>query len=196
MLTRRASLLLVGLLPLALAACADSAPPRSYPPLRYSYLPPLRLNVASVDIEQRYVASGEAPDVSQSDPVRPVDALRAMGEDRLKAFGGAGRANLVINNASLTQSGDAITGAFAVQLEVFGADGAKAGFAEAQVTRTRSGETDDLPAVLYDLTKEMMDAMNVELEYQVRHSLAAWLVPENAAPAPVEQQPLAAPPAT
>ena len=98
MLTRRASLLL----PLAVAACAETPPARDYPPLSYSYLPPLRLNVASIDVEQRFVPTGAAPDVSPVDPVRPVDALRAMAEDRLKAFGSAGRATLVINDASLT----------------------------------------------------------------------------------------------
>ena len=192
MLTRRASLLL----PLAVAACAETPPARDYPPLSYSYLPPLRLNVASIDVEQRFVPTGAAPDVSPVDPVRPVDALRAMAEDRLKAFGSAGRATLVINDASLTQSGDVITGSLAVQLDIYGPDGARAGFAEAQVSLAHTGEADNLPPVLYDLTKEMMDAMNVELEYQVRHSLRDWLVPENAAPQPVDQQPLTEPPAS
>ena len=39
-----------------------------------------------------------------------------------------------------------------------------------------------------------MDTMNVEFEYQVRRSLRAWLLPEDAVQTPVQQQPLVAPP--
>ncbi len=41
-LPRRAALLL----PWAVAACGGDAPARAMPPLRYDYLPPLRLNPA------------------------------------------------------------------------------------------------------------------------------------------------------
>ena len=40
------------------------------------------------------------------------------------------------------------------------------------------------------MTKTMMDRMNVEFEYQVRRSLASWLLTAGSVPAPVEQQPL------
>ena len=43
---------------------------------------------------------------------------------------------------------------------------------------------------LYDMTKDMMDRMNVEFEYQVRRALSTWLVPAGAVQAPVQQQPL------
>ena len=43
---------------------------------------------------------------------------------------------------------------------------------------------------LYDMTKSLMDRMNVEFEYQVRRSLGGWLLPGGAPPAPVQQQPL------
>jgi hypothetical protein len=36
--------------------------------------------------------------------------------------------------------------------------------------------------------------MNIEFEYQVRHSLSSWLVPADAVQAPVQQQPLGAAP--
>ena len=55
---------------------------------------------------------------------------------------------------------------------------------------------DDTPldAVLYQITKTLMDTMNVEFEYQVRRSLRDWLIAAPApAPAPVEQQPLPSP---
>ena len=59
-----------------------------------------------------------------------------------------------------------------------------------RVIGTYTGDLDDLPGRLYDMTKTMMDRMNVEFEYQVRRSLGSWLLAAGAVQAPVEQQPL------
>jgi hypothetical protein len=186
-LTRRSSLLL----PFLLAACGH--PERTdFPPLRYQYLPPIRLNVAALDIQQRYYPSGIAPDITALDPVHAVEALRAMAEDRLQALGTGGQAVFGITNASLIRQDDMITCALAVVLEIFPTPGIRSGFAQAVVSRQHTGPVDDMRGTLYDITKATMDAMNVEFEYQVRRSLGPWLV--SAAP-PVQQQPLETGPA-
>jgi hypothetical protein len=187
-LTRRSSLLL----PLLMAACAER-PRRQYSPLHYGFLTPLRINVAALQVEQRYVPSGISPDVSQLDPMPPILALRNMVEDRVLAYGTSGRAVFIIQDASLTRQRDTILGRFAVELDIYTSANTRAGFAEARVSRTYSGDLDDLPSTLYDMTKDMMDAMNVEFEYQVRRSLRDWLVPEGAPQTPVQQQPLVKP---
>jgi hypothetical protein len=188
LISRRSSLLL---LPLALAACGGEPP--DYPPLRYSYLPPIRLNVASVSVRQDYVPSGVAPDLSPLDPVQPVDALRQMAQDRLKPFGAAGQAVFVIQNASVLRDGDTITGTFAVRLDVYTSGNTRVGYAEARVAHSHSGHVDDIHQLLYDMTKQLMDEMNVQFEYQVVHSLRDWVAPVGGGPAPVQQQPLGAP---
>jgi len=187
LLSRRSSLLL----PFALAACGGE--PADYPPLRYTYLAPIRLNVASVAVRQDYVPSGVAPDLSPLDPVQPVDALRQMAEDRLKPFGSAGRAVFVIQNASVLRDGDTITGTFAVRLDIYTSANNRVGYAEARVARSHSGHVDDMHQLLYDMTKQLMDDMNVQFEYQVVHSLRDWVAPVGGGPAPVQQQPLGAP---
>jgi hypothetical protein len=58
------------------------------------------------------------------------------------------------------------------------------------VTRSSKGDDNDGPAALYDLTKAAMADMNVEFEYQVRHSLHDWLVSGNTIEAPVQATPL------
>jgi hypothetical protein len=179
------------LLPLALAACGG--PPPSYPTLRYDYLPPIRLNVASIEVQQDYVPSGVAPDVSPLDPAPPVAALRQMAADRLKPFGPAGRAVFVIQNASLIQEDDTITGTFAVRLDIYTSANSRVGYAEARVSHSHSGHIDDMHSVLYDMTKQLMDEMNVQFEYQVVHSLRDWVVSGTAMPTPVQQQPLVTP---
>jgi hypothetical protein len=52
-----------------------------------------------------------------------------------------------------------------------------------------------LRSALYDMTKQMLDDMNVELEFQIRRSLRDNLQSTTTAPAPppVEQQDLSAP---
>jgi hypothetical protein len=189
-LTRRQSLLL----PVLLAGCGGERRARTYPPLRYDYLVPLRLNVSTLQIEQRFVPAGAPPDVSQYDPAPPVTALRAMAQDRLQAVGSADLAIFVIQDASLTRRGDTIAGNFAVQLDVYNTPTNRAAYAQASVSSTYTGDLDDLSGRLYDMTKDMMDRMNVELEYQVRRALSSWLVPAGEIQAPVQQQPLGATP--
>ena len=187
-LSRRSSLLL----PFLLAACGGR-PERLYPPLHYGHLTPLRLNVGAIQIEQRYVPSSAAPDVSQLDPMPPLQALHNMATDRLQALGSDGQAVFVIQEASLIRQRDSILGSFAVELDVYSSANVRAGYASARVSRSVTGNLDDLPSTLYDMTKDMMDTMNVEFEFQVRRSLRAWLLPEGATQTPVEQQPLSSP---
>ena len=149
--------------------------------------------MATVQIEERFIPSGVSPDVSQLDPVRPVDALRAMVQDRLQAFGTAGRAVFAIRDASLTRNDDVISGRMDVILSIYPMDDTRAGYAEARVTQSHTGHVDNLRDTLYDMTKSMMDSMNVELEFQIRRNLGGWLATPTSAPPPVQQAPLETP---
>lgn len=190
------ALLALGL-PLALAACVGDAAPvpvltQPLAPLSFDYLPKLRLNVASVRVENR---SAILPgDVSSLSPIVPAGALRQMAEQRLVPAGSAGTAVFVIDDASIIQAPGSLTGTMTVHLDVLTGDGQRAAFAEARVARIRTTVNGgDLPTLLATLTREMMDQMNVEFEYQVRHALRDWLqegAAGSAVPAPVQQQDL------
>ena len=169
-LTRRSALLL----PLVLAACGGDEE-RVYEPLRYNYLPPIQLKVASIAIEQRFVPSGIDPDVSSMDPVPPIEALKAMASDRLQAFGTNNKAVFAILDGSLVRQDDGVSGSMAVSLTIFDDNGIQLGFAEARVQSRRTGVSGNLRPALYDMTKAMMSDMNVEFEYQVRHNLKDYL---------------------
>jgi hypothetical protein len=178
------------LLPLALAMCSEGVEEPVFAPLRYNYLPPIQLNVASIDVQQRFIPSGVAPDVSGQDPAPPVGTLKAMANDRLQAFGTANKAVFAILDASLTRDADGVAGSFAVSLTILDDNGNQLGFAEARVQSRHTGRVGDIRVVLYDMTKAMMSDMNVEFEYQIRKNLKNWLTSDTAAPTPVEQAPL------
>jgi hypothetical protein len=188
---RRAALLLPVLLPLVAAACAGSPPARtSFPPLVYDYLNPIGLNVATVDAEVR-----ATPDVEVPSPIDAVGTLLRMGRDRLKAYGTAGRAVFAVTEVSLVQRAGGIEGTFGVELDIYTSTNTRAAYAEARVYRRTEPDGEDLRGAVYDLERQLMEAMNVELEFQVRRSLKAWVAaaPGASVPAPVEQQALPAP---
>jgi hypothetical protein len=179
------------LAPLLLAGCGDDASPREYPPLRYDYLTRLQLNVASISY-------GELPPLTRLDQISPVPfgpSLQQMAQDRLLAAGSSGRALVTIQNAQIVREADGLDGAAGIRIDVFAADNHQAGFAEARVARHVTGIGNDLRSALYDITKQMLDDMNVELEFQIRRSLREELqnTTIDPAPAPVERQDLSAP---
>ena len=182
------------LLPLALAACGDDEEDR-FDALRYNDLPPIQLSVASIKIEQRFVPSGQPPDVSNEDPAPPVEALKAMAADRLQAFGTANRAVFAILDATLTREGDVVLGSLAVSLTILDDSGTQLGIAQARVQSRHTGQLGQIRRVLYDLTKSMMTDMNIEFEYQIRRNLRTWLTNNVAPDTPVEQSPLGQSPA-
>lgn len=203
------------LLPLGLAACASTPPaPQVFPPLNYSYLPPITLKVASVTVEDDYMPGPAAAQLIAQAPEAPATALQSMARTRLVADGSPGSAMFVIKNASLHQAGNMLDGAMDVELDISTSNGQRVAFAEASVSRsvTLPSDSDEahLRAALYDLTKSLMTEMNVQFQYQVQKSLPEWLAyPPNAgfgaagmtapglapaaSPPPIQAQPLTAP---
>ena len=184
-----------------LAACGGETAPTGFAPLNWAYLPPLKLNVDRIDVDDSWTPRAGVREKGFLAPIQPMEALRKMAEDRLIPGGTSGQGVFVIDDASIRQSGEYFEGSFAVHLDIITSDGIRGGFAEARVSRRRMINDDSpngLRAGLYDLVRQMMADMNVEFEYQVRRSLRDYL--QTTAPAapeagPVEQQELA-PPAT
>jgi hypothetical protein len=204
-ISRRAAARLALALPLALAACVGrDEPPRTFAPLTYDYLTKLKLNVAHIDIDDSWTphitGDQDGNQVAGISPVRPLDTLRKMAEERLIPGGSSGRAVFVIDDASIVATPTDYQGSFAVHLDISTSDGARSGFAQAHVTRTRArnGDEDSAEerATLYEMVRQMMSDMNVEFEYQVRRSLRDYLQttsPSAPEPAPVEGQDLSPP---
>jgi hypothetical protein len=176
---------------IALAACSGSPPPPpvTYQPLNYSYLPPITLKVATVNIQNDYVPDPGAATLIGHDPEPPATALLGVATQRLVANGTPGTANFTIENASIEETNGNLTGTLTARLDVVSADGRRNGFTEASVTHTQTAPDPDasqadLQAALYGMTKALMDVMNVQLQYQIQRNLSDWVVyaPNAAAP--------------
>jgi len=184
-------------LPLFLAGCGgdETPPPEPYTPLSYAFLPRLRLNVGTIAVEDHAQPLGPQ-DVAGNSPIVPAQALEQLARDRLFAAGFAGTATFVIDQASILRAPDGtLSGTLAVHLQITVPGGAPGGYAAAQVQRQHvpGSDPENFQNTLYDLTKQMMDAMNVEFEFQLRKTLSSWLVPGAPIPAAVQAQPLAPP---
>jgi hypothetical protein len=178
MMLRRSTLLL---LPLLLAACGDDDSPaptfrRDFPPLRYSYIPPISLNVQRLEVAGDFVPSTADGEIIGASPVGAAETLYAMAGDRLKPVATSGTATFRILTASIIRHRDTLNGVLAVRVDLQNGDGSSSGYAEARVTATHTGPIPDPRAAAYDMLKTMMDSMNVELEYQLRNKLRAWIV--------------------
>lgn len=191
--------------PLLLAGCGgDEGVPQSFPPLRYNYLAPISLNVATIRTDVRYVPVQGGSNLDATSPEAPLQAVEQMVQDRLVAGGAGGTAVITINAASLNQVNDTVVGNVSLRLTVTSADGRQRGYTDASVTRTRTmpdnTSPDALRAFLYSMTQDLVNAENVELEYQIRQNLPAWLVGGASAviggpsaPTPVQAVPLGGP---
>ncbi len=191
-------LLLPTVICLLLAAC-EGAPPPQFDRLSYDYLNKFRLNVASISIDDNWVASSPGHHVESLSPEPPVQAMRQMLQDRLIAAGNTGRATATIEDASIVERDNQYVGALAVLLTLQGDNGSPVGSVEARVVGTHAvtdTDAEDVQLDLYALTKQLMDSMNVELEYQIGRSLHGNLQPTTPtapAPPPVQSQDLDAP---
>lgn len=182
-------------LALLLAGCADEEPPPPEPvvsPLHYEYLTPLRLNAGSVVVENLSAPLGAA-DVAAQSPVTLVQAATQMAHDRLFPGGLTGTATFFIDQASIIRGPNGVLdGLLAVHLVITDAAGQQIAFAAARVGRQHvpGSDPENLHAQLYDMTKQIMDGMNVELEYQIRRSMKGFLMGAPSLPAPVSAVPL------
>ncbi|MDN7353184.1 hypothetical protein [Acetobacter senegalensis] len=184
----RLSLTAALVLPALLAGCASEQQPTHFAPLRYDYLSQMNLNVSTLSVVDNTVTNPVPGDIGARAPTPPVQAVRQMVQDRLAAASNNGStAQFVIDRASiLHNAGGTLNGQIDVHLDILNPGGTQAAHAEAHVSSTvhpdlSKGDADS-PANLYEITQNMMQRMNVELEYQVRHSLSTWLVDAGGTP--------------
>lgn len=193
--------LLLSLPPLGLlASCAATPPPAPEgPEISYAYLPKLRLNVASIEIDPTRPNAGPT-DVGRELRPTPPEAVQIMGRDRLAAFGTENAARFVTLRAAILRErlpaqsglfaadpGERLNCTLTCRLEIRGANDQRLGFAEATVSRTAPTESSVAARsrTATSLLRRATFDLNTEFEFQLRRALRDWLVEgERAAPPP------------
>ncbi len=95
---------------LVLAACGSTPPAPSFKPLDYSYLPPVLLKVAQVNVVTNYVPTPSQVQLAGMDPAPPADTLISMLRQRLQPAGQPGTATVTVQSAYVDNVNGNLTG--------------------------------------------------------------------------------------
>jgi hypothetical protein len=178
-----------------LAAC-NTAPPRpTYPDIRFTNAPPIRLAVSAVDLGSEYKPTFQSPHVEHLFPVPPAQAADNWARDRLQAGGGAARARFTIQDASvietaLPKKSEGISGAFKkeaterydatlrAKLEILDARGFALRTVTVRVVRSQSvieGITpNERDQTWYDMTKALMVDFDQQMGTEISANLGGY----------------------
>ncbi|MEM7225180.1 MAG: hypothetical protein AAF495_19535 [Pseudomonadota bacterium] len=181
---------------LGLTACQIDPPETSFPELTFDHLPPLRFDVAKVEIEQAYHPSVEPPHVELRMPLPPATAAARWARDRLVAAGSAGRLVFTVREAPVIEQPLEKTGGLpglwtvepserydarlVLTMTLYNAYGGQE--ASATVTATRSATVPEdaslnqREAVWFALVEKLMRDSDDELEETLRRYFGSHLL--------------------
>lgn len=177
-----------------LAACAQTPPPEPLPELTFAHLDSIKLNVASVEIVENYVPPLRGPNIEHLFPQPPSQVARRWAEDRLRALGTEGRAQFVIDTASVVETRlkvekglrGAVTidqatrydATLTVTLEIRNDRGFRQAFATASAERSQTVPEDltvnERWAIQHQLVEDLMIDLNATLEAKIAEFLSAY----------------------
>lgn len=189
----RASLILAVML--VLGACETPMPGNQYPALTYDHLPPLKFQVAKIEVEDAYVPSTTPPNVEVLFPVRPSEAALNWARDRLVATGNTRRLRYVVKEASVTETPLEVKGGLKgavttdqserydarleLEVQVIDDGGQVVATASARAVRSTTVPEDsslfEREQTWYDLTRKLMDDMNSQLEETLRRAFFRFM---------------------
>nr|WP_298682688.1 hypothetical protein [uncultured Dongia sp.] len=178
----------IGLLIAFLVAGCDTPPDRQrFPDITFQHLPPIRLDVAQIEIGSNYRSSDHADDNGAEYPALPETLVADWARDRLQAAGERGQANFTIvearavrvplprssglNAALKTEQSDRYDLALTVKLEAGNPISGKSGVVTETVTRSQTVPENmtlnQREAVLFNLLDAAMKDLNARLEASI-----------------------------
>lgn len=179
----------------AVGAC-DTPPKRDiFPELTYQHLPPIRLDVARVEVVEAYSTVATEGRVEAQFPTPPGVAAAHWGRDRLLAAGPDGLARFIVLEASVVQvplprttgltgvvtidQSDRYEAVVKVRLEVANRNGMQTGRIAAEARETATVPEDmtlnGRERLWFEMTRRLMDRLNAELEKQIAAHLGGFV---------------------
>lgn len=178
---------------IGLVACELTAERPRYPEISFAHLPPIRLDVARVDVVSEYASPAKPPNVEHLFPAPPASVAERWGRERVRAAGTDGTARVVIKRASvvevpLKQSGG-VRGALTIeQSERYDMDvevaveverGGSTAMVSSRARRSRTVPEDislnDRETVWFEMTEAVMNDLNASLEAEIREGMTQYL---------------------
>ena len=178
-----------------LTGCATEVQKPGFSQISFAHLQPISLNVARIEVENRYVSPATRPNVEHEFPVSPAAVASNWGRDRLRAVGQSGVARVVVRRASVVEDPlkrtTGVTGAFTrdqserydaiidMMVELRDAAGNVRVTAESTAKRSRSVSENvsliEREKIWFEMTETMMSDLNTALENQVRIHMKEWI---------------------
>jgi len=178
-----------------LAGCATEVEKPGFPQISFAHLQPISLNVARIEVENRYVSPATRPNVEHEFPVLPAAVASNWGSDRLRAVGQTGTARVIVRRASVIEvplkRSTGVKGAFTrdqserydaiivMKVELRDGNGNVRVTAESTAKRSQSVSENvslnDREKVWFTLTESMMADLNTALENQIRIHMKEWI---------------------
>lgn len=178
-----------------LTGCAKELQKPGFSQISFAHLQPISLNVARIEVENRYVSPATRPNVEHEFPVSPAAVASNWARDRLRAVGQSGVARVVVRRASVVEvplkRTTGVTGVFTrdqserydaiidMMVELRDAAGNVRVTAESTAKRSRSVSENvsliEREKIWFEMTETMMSDLNTALENQVRIHMKEWI---------------------
>lgn len=182
---------------LALASCQDAPAPSAPAGIHFGNKPPIRLNVAQLQVNSAYQPPMKLPNVDHQMPTPPLMAINQWAGQRFAPAGSQGTLEIVIEDASVKETPlpkkDGITGFFTddqearydahikVTIRLYdGVNTIAANEAQAEVSRWRTinekATVAQREAMFNNMLQEMMLQLDAEADARVRQYFGRSIV--------------------
>jgi hypothetical protein len=169
---------------LLLASCSSPPPPPTFSDIRFGGAPPIRFDAASIDIRVEFQPTFQPPEIEQNFPIPPQRALENWVHDRMQATnsGSPNRIRVTILDASAREGalGGGYVAHAAAQVDVLDEHGLVVRTAHGEATRTKvvadGLSPDELDLAWYQMTRELISTLGIELERQIRSSFFPYVL--------------------
>ena len=183
-----ASVFLVG-------ACETPMATQRLPDITFAHLSVFRVDVASVEVDNRFAPPLKAPNVEHRLSTTPAKAMKQWAKDRLNPVGQSGKLRFLIEDASAVETAigrdKSLKGHFTKQqshrydfavratLSLTDANGIERGTATAATSRSITVREDislnEREKTWFRIVDRLLADFNSEMEANLRQHLAPWL---------------------
>ena len=180
---------------LFLFACSSPSLQKTSLSLHFNESPPYLVDVAAIEVINRYRSPFNDPYVEHLSPVTPADAVRAWVDQRFRPVGGEGVLLVTITDASIegrsldtnkdfkalfiSEQGAKLIGTLSVTLEVLNEQNVSLGsivaYASASRTLAEDASLTDRDYAMFYLTQALLEAFDFEASQQLDQHFSLFL---------------------